>query len=418
MKVLVVGGGGREHAIAWKLSKSPKLTKLFCSPGNAGTSEIAENISGLSSIKETAAWAKANQIDLTVVGPEAPLAEGIVDEFREQGLRIFGPSKAAARLEASKSFAKEVMLASGVKTAEGEVFSDFEAASAYVKEKGAPIVIKADGLAAGKGVVVAQSLDEALDGLRSMMLDKRFGDSGAKVVVEKCLDGLESSVMAVIDGQTIRPLVISRDFKRLLDGDAGPNTGGMGAVSPSNVLADSEADKVVKDVFQPVVKELLKRGIEFTGFLYAGMMISPDGETNVLEFNCRLGDPETQVIMARLDSDLLEILDAAVDSRLAEVEMQWSEAAAACVVASSKGYPLAVEDGKVLGGLFAEREKQIVFQAGTTKVESDIVTKGGRILVVTGIAADVSSALKLAYDGLKEIEFEGMHYRTDIGKLD
>jgi len=362
-------------------------------------------------------WAAENKIGLTVVGPEAPLADGIADIFLEKGLKIFGPSKAAANLEASKSFAKEIMLASGVKTAEGEVFSSYEKAEAYIKEKGAPIVVKADGLAAGKGVVVASSEDEAISALKEMMLDKRFGDSGASVVIEKCLDGKESSVMAIVDGQTVRPLVISRDFKRLEDDDQGPNTGGMGAISPSNILADSEAPKVMEEVFQPVLAELKKRGIDFCGFLYAGLMITPEGEANVLEFNCRLGDPETQVILARLESDLAELLLAAAEGKLEEKEIKNSSLAAACVVASSRGYPLKVDDGKVIEGLFSGRDDQLVFQAGTRSEGKKVVTKGGRVLVVTGLDPDIASALEKAYKGLEEIKFEGMHFRTDIGQL-
>jgi phosphoribosylamine--glycine ligase len=417
MKVLVVGSGGREHAIAWKLAQSANVEKIFCCPGNAGTVEVAENLPSFSDFSKMADWALENDIALTVVGPEAPLAEGISDIFLEKGLKIFGPKKAAARLEASKSFAKEIMLASGVKTAEGKVFSSFEEAKSYVEEKGAPIVVKADGLAAGKGVVVASSESEAIDALKEMMLDKRFGDSGASVVIEKCLEGKESSVMAIVDGETVRPLVISRDFKRLQDNDEGPNTGGMGAISPSNVLPDSEAPKVMEKVFRPVLAELKKRGVDFCGFLYAGLMITPQGEANVLEFNCRLGDPETQVILARLESDLAELLLAAAEGKLSEKEIKNSPSAAACVVASSKGYPLKVEDGKEIEGLFKGRADQIVFQAGTRAEGEKVFTKGGRILVVTGLDKDLPTALKKAYQGLEEIQFEGMHYRSDIGQL-
>ncbi len=417
MKVLVVGSGGREHAIAWKLAQSAQVEKVFCCPGNAGTVEVAENIPSFSDFYKMADWALGNDIGLTVVGPEAPLADGISDIFLEKGLKIFGPKKAAARLEASKSFAKEIMLASGVKTAEGKVFSAFEEAKSYVEEKGAPIVVKADGLAAGKGVVVATSESEAIDALKEMMLDKRFGDSGASVVIEKCLEGKESSVMAIVDGETVRPLVISRDFKRLQDNDKGPNTGGMGAISPSNIIPDSEAPRVMEEVFKPVLSELKKRGVDFCGFLYAGLMITPEGEANVLEFNCRLGDPETQVILARLESDLAELLLAAAEGKLSEKEIKNSPTTAACVVASSKGYPLKVEDGKEIEGLFKGRADQIVFQAGTRAEGEKVLTKGGRVLVVTGLDKDLPTALKKAYQGLEEIQFEGMHYRSDIGQL-
>ena len=427
MKVLVIGSGGREHALVWKLAQSDKVEKVYTFPGNAGTSQVLknENISNFKSHQDLADWASNENIDLTVVGPEAPLSEGVVDIFQTKGLQIFGPTKEASRLESSKSFAKEIMLASGVETAAGEIFTDFEKAKEklelHFKNLNEPIVIKADGLAAGKGVVVTSDKKTALDALSEIMLEKRFGDSGSQVLIEKFLPGLESSVMAIISEDTIIPLVISRDFKRLQDGDEGPNTGGMGAISPSNVLADSEAGKAVEEIFRPVVSELKKRGISYTGFLYAGLMISPEGKFDVLEFNCRLGDPETQVIMARLESDLSEVLLEACSGELKEKELAWSSDAAACVVLSSKGYPLKVEDNKEIKGLFPERDSQTIFYAGAVEKKEEpgkVFTKGGRILAVTGKGKSLNSALDFAYKGINEISFEGVHFRKDIGKKD
>ena len=300
MKVLVVGGGGREHVIAWKIKQSSKLSKLYCCPGNAGTAAIAHNVSPDGGVQGLATWAKQEGIDLTVVGPEAPLAEGLVDEFEKQGLKVFGPSKAAAKLESSKSFAKEVMLNAGVNTARGAVFRDFETAKAYIEEQGAPIVVKADGLAAGKGVVVASSTQEALEALEHNMLDGVFGEAGKTVVVEECLEGKEASIMALVDGEDVCSLAISSDHKRLNDGGKGPNTGGMGAISPTSVLSEDFLDEARETIFLPTIRELKKQGIYFRGFLYAGVMVSSSGAVNVLEFNCRLGDPEAQVLLFRL----------------------------------------------------------------------------------------------------------------------
>lgn len=417
MKVLVVGSGGREHAIAWKLKQSSRLTELYCAPGNAGTESIARNVPiEVNELDRLVAWAKENQIDLTVVGPEAPLAAGIVDAFEAEGLRIFGPSQKAAQLEASKSFAKEVMKAAGVPTAGAEVFEDYESAQTYLEKKGAPIVIKADGLAAGKGVTVAMTIEDAMSALEECMKDQRFGSSGSCVVIEDFIQGREASVMAIIDGNAIVPLVISQDYKRLQDGDQGPNTGGMGAISPTPVLSEESLPELVETVFRPVVSELNSRGIRFRGFLYAGLIIDSSGSYRVLEFNCRLGDPETQVLLPRLESDLLLAFDAAVNGTLGEIELSWTEQSCACVVASSAGYPHAVDDGKKITGVFEDREGQFVFQAGT-RIDSsgNLVSKGGRILVVSAMGNDIEQALGRAYSGLDEIKFEGMHYRKDIG---
>jgi phosphoribosylamine--glycine ligase len=418
MKVLVVGGGGREHAIAWKISNSPLLSGLYCAPGGPGTESIAENISiAADDCQALADWAEKHEIDLTVVGPEAPLAAGIVDLFQARGLRIFGPCKAAAELEASKSFAKEVMVKAGVPTAGAEVFTDHDAALAYVEEQGAPIVIKADGLAAGKGVTVALDLEQARSALKECFVDARFGNSGSRVVIEDFIDGQEASLIGIVDGETVVPLVLSQDYKRLGDGDSGPNTGGMGAISPTPVLSQDTVETLVKDVFQPVIKELNTRGIPFVGFLYAGIIVGADGLPSVLEFNCRLGDPETQVLLPRMESDLLEVLDAAVDGKLSSIEMRWSEKACACVVASSKGYPLKVDDGKTIEGLFPFEQDRFIFQAGTAKNASGaVVSKGGRVLCVSAMADTLEKALEKAYEGIEQITFEGMHFRRDIGR--
>ena len=417
MKILVVGAGGREHALAWKLKQSPLLTKLYCVPGNPGTAAIAENVDlDLSNLGALALWAVENEIDLTVVGPEAPLAAGLVNIFSEHGLKVFGPSKEAARLESSKSFAKEVMQRAGVKTAQGAVFSDLAEAKAYVREQGAPIVVKADGLAAGKGVVVCETLDQALDTLDSFLTGGEMGDAGKTVVVEECLRGRESSVMAVVDSDTVLPLVVSQDYKRLLDGGEGPNTGGMGAISPSPVLADERIEGLVEEIFLPVIGELSTRGISYTGFLYAGVMVDDEGNVQVLEFNCRLGDPETQVLMMRLESDLLEVLLAAVEKRLPSVRLKWTKDAAACVVASSKGYPKKVDDDKVVSGLFSPEDNRAVFQAGTRRKDKEIFTKGGRVLAVAARGKNLADAVEHAYQGIDKISFDGMHCRKDIGK--
>jgi phosphoribosylamine--glycine ligase len=418
MKVLVVGGGGREHAIAWKLSQSPKITELFCAPGNAGTASFATNVEvGAEDIGVLALWAVEHEIDLTVVGPEAPLAAGIVDVFVSHGLKIFGPNKEAAQLESSKAFAKDVMIKAGVPTPEGQEFSDYEQAKAYLEEKGAPIVIKADGLAAGKGVVVAQTMDDAQEALRSLMVDGALSGAGKTVVIEECLVGKEASVMALIEGDTVLPLVVSQDYKRLLDNDEGPNTGGMGAVSPTPALGDVSVEQLMDDIFVPVVHEMHKRGIQFTGFLYAGVMVDETAGIKVLEFNCRLGDPETQVLLVRLESDLLDALYRAATNRLGTVELRWSSRAAACVVASSKGYPGEVDDNKPIEGLFEPTDNHMVFLAGANIDEASgkVHSQGGRVLCVSGLGSNIREALDQAYEGMKKISFEGMHYRKDIG---
>ncbi|MCL4148401.1 UNVERIFIED_CONTAM: hypothetical protein GTU68_026015, partial [Idotea baltica] len=346
--------------------------------------------------------------DLTIVGPEAPLAEGIVDVFTQHGLRIFGPTQAAAQLEASKSYAKEVMLKAGVKTPMAEVFTDFKQAKAYVDEVGAPIVIKADGLAAGKGVVA----------LEDCLCNEVFGNSGAKVLIEEFLDGDEASLMAIVDGTTVVPLVASQDYKRLLDADEGPNTGGMGAISPTPVLEDKRVENLVAEIFLPVLNELWNQGIKYVGFIYAGLIVDKKtSEAKVIEFNCRLGDPETQVLLMRMQSDLLKAIDAATKEKLSTVELKWAKKSACCVVASSEGYPAKVNDGKEIKGLFEPEGTKAVFHAGTaTGSNGKVVSKGGRILTVAALGDNMEDAIQSAYGGMSEVSFDGMHYRRDIGK--
>lgn len=418
MKILVIGSGGREHAIAWKLAQSPRKPEIFCLPGNPGMAEVGTNVNlSLNDLDAVASWAEEHKIDITVVGPEAPLAAGIVDVFNKRGLKIFGPTQAAAQMEASKSFAKEIMLAAKVQTAKGAVFEDFEAAKSYVEKQGAPIVVKADGLAAGKGVVVAETVEEAVSALKSFMLEGSLGKSGAKIVIENCLIGKEASIIAIVEGETVVPMVVSQDHKRINDGDQGANTGGMGAVSPTPVFPDSRVSELVETIFQPTLKELAKRGIYYSGFLYAGILVTADGKANVIEFNCRCGDPETQVIMMRMDSDLLDIIEATVEKRLDKVKVSWKKDAAACIVISSRGYPAKVDDGKVIHGLFPATSDSIVFQAGTKySASKEVVSSGGRVLGVTALGNNLEQALDHAYLAVSKISFDGAHYRKDIGR--
>ncbi len=417
MKVLVVGGGGREHALVWKISQSPKVTKIYAAPGNAGIAGIAEcapikaeDIPGL------LAFARTKAIDLTVVGPEGPLSMGIVDEFTKAGLRIFGPSAKAAEIEASKRFSKDLMKKYHIPTAEYGVFTDKAAAAAYVRERGAPIVVKADGLAAGKGVVVAETVEEALRALDLIMTEKAYGAAGERVVIEECLTGEEASFMAFSDGRTVVPMASSQDHKRVFDDDKGPNTGGMGAYSPAPVVTKQLERKVMETIMVPTVRALEKEGRLFKGVLYAGLMIR-NNEAKVLEFNARFGDPETQPVMARLDTDLVEIIEAILDERLSTLEIKWKPEAAVCIVMASGGYPGNYEKGKEITGLdkAAGLKDVLAFHSGTAMKNGKIVTDGGRVLGVTGLGPAVAAAIDNAYKGVGAINFDGAHYRRDIG---
>ncbi len=416
MNVLVIGSGGREHALVWKMRQSKKVKKLYCAPGNAGVAQEAECVNiQPENINSLLSFANEKKIDLTVVGPELPLSLGIVDKFEETGLRVFGPTASAARLEYSKAFAKEMMAKCNIQTAAFKTFTSSHEAKEYIKEKGAPLVIKADGLAAGKGVVVAETVDEAINAVTDMMENRSFGDAGDKVVIEDCLKGEEASFMVFTDGTTIVPMVSAQDHKRVFDNDKGPNTGGMGAYSPAPVVSDALAEKVIDEVFKPLLNGLKKEGIIYKGVLYAGLMID-DNQLNVLEFNCRFGDPEAQPILFRLKSDIIEIMEAIIDNKLSDITVEWEQEASVCIVIASKGYPGNYEKGRVIQGLDeAEEIKGIkVFHSGTAKKEDRIVTAGGRVLGVTASGRDINEAVATAYKAVEKIKFDGMHYRRDI----
>ena len=421
MNVLVIGSGGREHALAWKLAQSPKAQKIYVAPGNGGTARDPRLVNvPITDVKALADFAQDNKIALTVVGPEAPLAAGVVDEFRARGLRIFGPTQKAAQLESSKAFAKDFMKRHGIPTAFYETFTEADKAHAYVNEKGAPIVIKADGLAAGKGVVVAMSLDEAHEAIDFMLLDNKLGvqhnAGGARVVIEEFLAGEEASFIVLADGKNVAVLATSQDHKRLLDGDAGPNTGGMGAYSPAPVVTPNVYAKAMQDIIQPTLNGMAKDGIPFTGFLYAGLMIDGQGNPKTLEFNCRMGDPETQPIMMRLKSDLVDVMLHATDGTLDQVELQWDRRIALGVVMAAGGYPLDPKKGDAITGLPAEADDAMVFHAGTTMDDDGTIrTSGGRVLCVTALGDSAKLAQQRAYEHLRGITFDGMQFRTDIG---
>ncbi len=420
MKILVIGGGGREHAMAWKISQSPKVGKVYVAPGNGGTAlnPKLENLP-ITDVRELRAWAKEQKIALAVVGPEAPLAAGVVDEFRAHGLRIFGPTKAAAQLESSKAFSKAFMKRHGIPTAEYEAFTDPAAAHAYVDRLGAPIVVKADGLAAGKGVVVAMSLQEAHDAVDFMLVDNKYGvshnDGGARVVIEQFLEGEEASFIVLCDGKNVAALATSQDHKRLKDGDQGPNTGGMGAYSPAPVVTADVHARAMREIILPTIRGMEKDGIPYTGFLYAGLMIDAGGHPKTLEFNCRMGDPETQPILMRLKSDLVDVLGAAIDGKLDQVEMQWDRRPALGVVMAAHGYPEDPRKGDAINGLPADADDAMVFHAGTALKDGVPHTTGGRVLCVTALADSVKLAQQRVYDVARGIHFDGAQYRRDIG---
>ncbi len=420
MKVLIVGSGGREHAMAWKMAQSSKVQQVYVAPGNGGTAKdknlINVPISDLAVLRQ---WAIDNSIGLTLVGPEAPLAAGIVDDFRAHGLRIFGPTQAAAQLESSKAFSKAFMQRHGIPTAEFEAFTDAALAHAYVDRQGAPIVVKADGLAAGKGVVVAMTLAEAHEAIDFMLLDNTLGVThnagGARVVIEEFLQGEEASFMVLCDGKSVAALATSQDHKRLLDNDEGPNTGGMGAYSPAPVVTAEVHARAMREVILPTIRGMEKDGITYTGFLYAGLMIDPQGRIKTLEFNCRMGDPETQPILMRLKSDLLEVLLAATSEGLDQLEMEWDRRVALGVVMAAAGYPLHPRKGDVITGLPKDEGDAMVFHAGTTDQDGQIITSGGRVLCVTALADSVKQAQQKAYQTASPIVFDGMQMRRDIG---
>jgi phosphoribosylamine---glycine ligase len=415
MKLLVLGGGGREHALAWKLAQSPRVQKVFVAPGNGGTATEngVENVA-LTNTDELISFCKKENIYLTVVGPEAPLAAGVVDAFRDAGLRIFGPTRAAAQLESSKDFAKSFMARHKIPTAQHQTFDNAEAAKAYVARRGAPIVVKADGLAAGKGVVVAASVAEAHAAIDQMMTQKSLGAAGARMVVEDFLEGEEASFIVMSDGAHVLPLATSQDHKRLRDGDQGPNTGGMGAYSPAPVVTPKIHARVMREIIVPTVQAMANDGLPYVGFLYAGLMIDKGGNPKTLEFNCRLGDPETQPIILRLKSDLLELIDAALDGRLQRVEPQWDRRAALGVVVAAAGYPEEPRKNDAISGLPKPSEDCRVFHAGTRLDGKTLVTNGGRVLCVTALGDSVKMARARAYEALEGIRFDGMQYRKDI----
>jgi phosphoribosylamine---glycine ligase len=419
MKVLIIGGGGREHALAWKVAQSARVDKVFVAPGNAGTATeakcgnvaiAADDVVGLLN------FAQSNQIDLTIVGPEAPLVIGVVDRFSAAGLRCFGPTQGAAQLEGSKAFTKDFLARHRIPTAAYGNFTDVAKAEAYIRAHGAPIVVKADGLAAGKGVIIAQTVDEAIAAVRDMLAGNAFGQAGHRVVVEEFLEGEEASFIVMADGEHVLPLASSQDHKRVGDGDTGPNTGGMGAYSPAPVVTPDVHARAMREVIEPTVRGMRAEGHTYTGFLYAGLMIAPDGSIKVLEYNCRFGDPETQPVMMRLQSDLVDLVDAALDRRLGRVDAKWDPRPALGVVMAAGGYPGDYKKGDAISGLPATAAPDAkVFHAGTALKDGKVVTSGGRVLCVTALGATVSAAQQRAYEVARQISWAGAQYRTDIG---
>ena len=416
MKVMVIGGGGREHALAWRLAQSPRVQHVYVAPGNGGTARdrALRNVPYTSN-EALADFARAEGVAFSVVGPEAPLASGVVDVFRAAGLRIFGPTRAAAQLESSKDYAKAFMQRHGIPTAQYRTFTDAAAARAYVQARGAPIVIKADGLAAGKGVVVAQTLEEAVAAIDAMLLDNRLGSSGARVVIEDFLEGEEASFIVMSDGRNALALATSQDHKRLLDGDQGPNTGGMGAYSPAPCVTPTLHARVMREIIMPTINGMAADGIPYTGFLYAGLMIGPAGDAKTLEFNCRMGDPETQPIMMRLKTDFTHLVEAAIDGRLDQVEAEWDRRTALGVVVAAHGYPDAPRKGDVISQLPTDTDDCVTFHAGTSLTDGRLTVTGGRVLCVTALGDTVRVAQKLAYAAVDRVAFDGAQFRRDIG---
>jgi len=418
MKILVVGGGGREHALVWKIAQSPRVTKIYCAPGNAGISEQATLVpikaSDLNGLLE---FALKEEIDLTIVGPEEPLTKGIVDLFESKGLSIFGSNQRAAKIEGSKAFAKEMMKKYCIPTASYEIFDDHKEAIAYIRRHGTPIVVKADGLAAGKGVIVCKTVEEAIQSIERIMVDKIFGEAGNRVVVEECLVGEEASYIAFTDGKVILPMASSQDHKPIFDRDEGPNTGGMGAYSPAPVVTDQVHEKILERILRPIIQGMGEEGRPYKGVLYAGLMIH-DGHPEALEFNARFGDPETQPVLMRMKGDILPILEACIKGNLSQYQIEWDSRASVCVVMTSKGYPGDYEKGKTIHGLkeVSQMKDVFVFHAGTALKDGQVITNGGRVLGVTGLGEDISRAIKKTYQAVKKISWDGVHYRKDIGR--
>ena len=414
MKVLVVGSGGREHAIVWALSKSPRVTELYCAPGNAGIAQLATCVPvGATDVDAMVNWAKENKMDFVVVAPDDPLALGMVDALEQAGIPAFGPRKNAAVIEASKAFSKELMRKYHIPTAKYSTFTDMDEAIAYIRDQGAPIVVKADGLALGKGVTVAATVDEAVDAVKAMMEDNKFGASGSTVVIEECMTGPEVTVLCFADGEHISPMPSSQDHKRAYDGNQGPNTGGMGAISPTPYYTPEIAERCRKEIFEPTMVAMKAEGRPFQGVIYFGLMLTPEGP-KVVEYNARFGDPECQALLMRLDTDLMDIFDACVKGTLDQLDIHWKDEASCCLVLASGGYPLAYEKGKAITGL-ENVQDAVVFHAGTAEKDGQIVTNGGRVLGVTALGADLDTAIRNAYDAAKPIHFDQMHFRTDIG---
>ncbi|MEP1552490.1 MAG: phosphoribosylamine--glycine ligase [Paraglaciecola sp.] len=417
MKVLIIGGGGREHALAWKTAQSSKVTQVFLAPGNAGTAledKLVNVDVGAEDVPALLAFAKENQMDLTIVGPEVPLVLGVVDAFQAEGLAIFGPSQAAAQLEGSKAFTKDFLERHKIPTGDYQNFTEIEPAIAYVQQKGAPIVIKADGLAAGKGVIVAMTLAEAEDAIRDMLAGNVFGEAGSRVVIEEFLDGEEASFIVMVDGKNVLPFATSQDHKRVGNGDSGPNTGGMGAYSPAPVVTPDIHQRVMDEVIYPTVNGMAAEGNTYVGFLYAGLMIMADGTPKVIEYNCRFGDPETQPIMLRLQSDLVELVEAALDGKLDQIRAAFDHRASVGVVLAAGGYPGSYNKGDVISGLELGNSEAKVFHAGTKNIDGNVTTNGGRVLCATALGNTVTEAQQNAYELVKTISWEGMFYRDDI----
>ncbi|SJX18719.1 phosphoribosylamine--glycine ligase [Clostridioides difficile] len=416
MKILVVGGGGREHAICWKLSKEKNIEKIYCAPGNAGIANVAECVNiGDTNIEELLKFAKENEIGLTIVGPEVPLVMGIVDEFEKEGLRVFGPNKKCAQLEGSKAFSKDFMIKHNIPTAKYKEYTNLEEAISEIDSFGYPVVIKADGLAAGKGVVIPENREDAIATLKEMMSDKKFGAAGDKIVIEEFLKGIETSILAFVDNDTIVPMASAKDHKKVNNYEQGPNTGGMGTFSPSEIYTEELANKVKETVLEKTLEGFKKDGLNFKGILFVGLMITEDGE-KVLEYNVRFGDPETQSVLFRLETDLHEIMEAILDNKLKDIEINYSDDEAVCVMLTSGGYPDSYEKGKIITGLENLDDDIVVFHSGTKMLDGNLVTNGGRVIGITAKSTAVKDAAEKVYENIKKINFEGMHYRTDIGR--